>query len=114
MGKVKKEKKVKPLHINGDELSLDDKSKILDVDLKVLQVQEKKALVEGKFDEVKVTNEVDKLTIDKINCLKHLMVTDYVDEEQQLFSEKYQFRQAFDEIDKGIIKQKIFELIKRL
>jgi hypothetical protein len=114
MGKIKKEKKLKPLNINGEGLSLDEKSKILDVDLKFLQFQEKKALVDGKFDEVKVTNEVDKITIDKINCLKNLMVTDYVDEEQQMFSEKYQFRQVFDEIDKGIIKTKIFELIKRL
>lgn len=120
MGKLKKEKKTKvekvekPLHINGDELSLEDKSKVIDVELKLIDLQNKKALFEGKFDEVKVGNEVDKMTIEKINCLKHLMITDYVDEEQNLFSDKYTFKQAFDEIDKGIIKTKIFELIKKL
>lgn len=117
MGKVKKEKKVKvekTLHLNGEELSLEDKSKVIDVELKFMDLQTKKALVEGKFDGIKVDNEVDKMTVEKINCLKNLMVQDYVDEEQALFSEKYQFRQVFDEIDKGIIKSKIFELIKKL
>jgi hypothetical protein len=42
------------------------------------------------------------------------MVTDYVDEEQNLFSDKYTFKQAFDDIDKGRIKTKIFELINKL
>ena len=115
MGKVKKEKKTKvDKVINFDELSLDDKSKVIDVDLKLIDLQNKKALFEGKFDEITVGNETDKTTIEKINCLKHLMVQDYVDEDQALFSDKYQFKQVFDEIDKGRIKNKIFELINKL
>jgi len=108
-----KEKVVNPT-LDYADLSIEDKGKVLDVELKLLQVQEKKTLLEGKFELVKVTNEVDKITIDKINCLKNLMITDYVDEDQPLFTDKYVFKQAFDDIDKGIIKQKIFELIKKM
>lgn len=57
-------------------------------------------------------NETDNILVSKVECLSDLLETTVPDESQAL-AEFTRYVSVWDEIDAGIIKEKIMELVKQ-
>jgi hypothetical protein len=95
------------------ETPVDAQEKALQLELKALEVQEKRyQLDEGR--ERKAREDKQRLTLDKIKCLESLMTAYVVDEDKSITGSDTIYKSAFTEEETWVIRAKILELVKQL
>lgn len=92
----------------------------LDVRQKLVNVTEKEKFI-NKWEDARIKNDSDRLNsekerlnIDKLFLLNHMINSSIMDEEKTVFGSEPFFKNTYDEKERYILKGKIFDLIKKI
>lgn len=107
-----KSKQLKQDNANSN-ATLDEQEKQVDIDLKKIQVTEKKELVEN-WEKRRLIDLEEKTKIDKINSLRWLLESITIDEEKTFIGSEPILKPVFSEEEQWKIKDKIFKLVEHL
>lgn len=93
--------------------TLEQQEKQVDIELKKIQVTEKRELVEN-WEKRRLTDLEEKTKIDKINSLRWLLESITIDEEETIIGSEPKLKPVFSEEEQWKIKDKIFKLVEHL
>lgn len=66
-----------------------------------------------ELDKQKTENETTRVTIDKVNTLRHLIESYIIDDERQIPGCEIVWKNTFDDLEVLRLKEKLFELINK-